>query len=122
MSWFRQLRGYLGWGTERRQAERFDMPGHCFVVIEGNQYPLRNWSATGFLASPYDGDLTVDKTFSVGISVRQDNFDFIVDAEAVVVRRDDAGLAARIVSVSPERRRQIDDLFSQFTMWLKVNR
>ncbi len=119
LDWFRRARER---SAERRRAPRVAMPGHCFVVIEGNQYPLRNWSATGFFASPYDGELAVDRKFNVGISVRQDNFDFVVDAEAVVVRRDADGLAGRIISVAPERKRQIEDFFSQYTMWLKVTR
>jgi hypothetical protein len=120
--WARRL---VLWGAklaERRRAPRVDLPGHCFVVIEGNQYPLRNWSATGFFAAAYAGELTVDRTFNVGISVRQDNFDFVFDAEAVVVRRDAGGIAGRIVDVTPEIRRQIDEFFSQYTMWVRVNR
>ncbi|MBI1774264.1 MAG: PilZ domain-containing protein [Proteobacteria bacterium] len=109
-------------GADRRQALRVDTPAHCFVVIEGRQYPLRNWSAIGFLASPYEGELAENGTFEVAISVRQDVFDFIVDARAIVVRKDAAGLAAKIVSVAPEVMRQIEAYFSHHALWVKVNR
>ena len=116
------IRQALEWAlrlAERRRSPRMDMPAHCFVVIEGNQYPLRNWSATGFYASPYKGELTVDRTFNVGISVRHESFDFIVDAEAVVVRREEDGIAGKIVRVAPEFRRQIDEFFIHNAMWVR---
>ncbi|SRR5258708_5989025 len=119
------VKGWLGEGAklfDRRGAPRVEVSPECFAAIDGRKFSLRNLSATGFLASPYDGDLKENRSFTVRIGIKQDHHSFMVDARAVVVRRDAGGLAARFMSMSGESQRQLDDYFNYCTMWLRVNR
>ena len=107
---------------ERRGVERVDTPIECFVTIDGRQHPLKNWSATGFLAGPYDGDLKENRGITVRIAIRHEQHDFVLDARAVVVRRDAGGLAARFIAIPPQSQKLMDDYFSHFLVWLRVTR
>jgi hypothetical protein len=120
-----QVRGWLETGAklfDRRGAPRIDMPPECFVIAEGGRYPLKNWSRSGFLAAPYDGELRENRSFTVRVAIRHEHYDFVVDARAVAVRRDAAGLAARFVSMAPASRQLIDDYFSHYALWVQVTR
>jgi hypothetical protein len=120
-----QVKEWLGTGSklfERRGALRVETPPECVVFIEGRTHALRNWSASGFLASPYDGGLKENRGFMVRVAIRHDHHDFVFDARAVAVRRDAGGLAARFVAVSEQNQRLIDDYFNHFALWVSVTR
>jgi hypothetical protein len=98
---------------DRRGAPRVEPPPDCAIVaIEGAAFPLKNWSATGFVADPYRGRLAVGQKCVVSITVRQEPFDIAFAAEALVVRRGAAGLAARFVFPPPDNKGQIDAYFT----------
>ena len=120
-----QVRGWLEGGAklfDRRRAPRIETPPECFVVIDGRQYGLRNWSSSGLLVSPYDGDLKENRGFAVRIAIRQEPYNFVIDARAIVVRRDAGGLAARFITMSAQHRQLLDDYFNTYALWVKVNR
>ena len=83
---------------DRRREAREDVPGWT-VRIDGETFPLKDWSAMGFLASAYTDDKMagdkVDVTFSVPAAT---GFEF--SAQAVVVRIDKKSqeLAAEFVT------------------------
>ena len=108
--------------TARRNEPRHDMPADCSVAIEGNTYPLRNLSPTGFLASGYKGALAANDAFTAQISVRDAGFAFEVEAKAVVKRVDEVGLAAKIVVAGRQDRQQIDAYFGHHYPWLAERR
>ncbi len=99
-------------GANRRQAPRVDTPPQCAVYFDGKAYPLKNWSALGFLAGPYDGGLIVRQRCKLTIHVRQDHFDIEFDAEAIIVRKDAGGLAGRFIFLPPDKKRQIEAYFA----------
>jgi hypothetical protein len=101
-----------GAADERRQSPRVAVPPECQIRIGTKSYPLRNWSTSGFIAGPYDGDLGVKQRFKLTVAVRQDHFNIEFDAEAVVVRIDASGLAARFVFLPPAQKRQIEAYFA----------
>ena len=87
----------------------------------GHAHPLKNWSATGFLASPYDGEVTEKEAFAVHIEVRQDNQVLEIDARAIAVRRDSAGLASAFTSMSTKDRQRLDMHFDCYGLWRRLN-
>ena len=101
-------------GANRRQAPRIDTPPECAVFFDGQRYPLKNWSTLGFLAGPYDGGLIIKQRCKLKVHVRQGQFDIAFDAEAIIVRRDAAGIAGRFIFLPPEKKRQIEAYFAFF--------
>src|SRR5258708_39825195 len=101
-------------GANRRQAPRIDTPPECAVFFDGQRYPLRNWSALGFLAGPYDGGLIAKQRCKLKVHVRQDHFDIAFDAEAVIVRVDAVAIAGRFIFLPPDKKRQIEAYFAHY--------
>jgi hypothetical protein len=98
---------------ERRRSPRIEAPPDCAVVsVNGVSYALKNWSATGFLAAPYDGNVAVGQKCIVNIRVRQEHFDIAFAAEALVVRRGAGELAGRFVFLSPNDKGKIEAYFA----------
>jgi hypothetical protein len=108
--------------TSRRRNPRRDMPAGCFVVIDGKKLPLSNMSPGGFFASGYRGSLAESESFAAEIAIRDEGFEFAIEAKAAVVRIDTLGLAAKLVSMGREQRTQLDAYFSHFYPWLKERR
>jgi hypothetical protein len=102
--------------TDRRTQQRIEPPSDCGLVsVEGVPYPLRNWSAQGFLANPYNGQLAVGDKCIVNIHVRQEPFDIAFAAEAVIVRKAAGELAGRFVFLPPEGKGLMDAYFAYHT-------
>jgi hypothetical protein len=114
---FSGLKRFLGGNEEKegRQAPRVQPSGICHVTIDGKQIPLKNWSAVGILAAPYSGSLVPKQRFRLAVKVKQDHFDFDFDAEAIVVRIDQSGIAARFVFLNPALKKRIDEYFAYYT-------
>ncbi len=106
---------------ERRGAPRIEAPTSSTVTIKGRAHPLKNWSATGFLASPYDGEVTEKEPLSVHIEIQQDHESFGIDARAIAVRHDSAGLAATFTSMSTKDRQRLDAHFDCYGLWRRLN-
>jgi hypothetical protein len=101
--------------SDRRQAPRIAAPPNCAVLsVDGAPYPLKNWSVTGFLADPYEGNLAVGQKCFVNIHVRQDPFDIAFAAEVVIVRKKERELAGRFVFLPSDNRGQIEAYFAYF--------
>jgi hypothetical protein len=103
-------------GPERRTEPRIETPSDCGQVsVGGVPYPLRNWSAQGFLAIPYTGNLGVGDKCVVNIHVQQEPFDIAFAAEAVIVRKSAGELAGRFVFLPPEGKGLMDAYFAYHT-------
>ena len=100
--------------AEKRSAPRVPTPAECVVRIDSKTYPLRNWSTVGFLAGPYDGQARVKQRLKLSVRVRQDHFDIAFDAEAIVVRIDQTGIAGRFIFLPPDKQRQIEAYFAYY--------
>ena len=102
-------------GADRREDPRVEAPPDCAVLsVDGAPYPLKNWSARGFLAEPYDGNLSVGEKCVVNIHVRQEPFDIAFAAEVVIVRKGAGELAGRFVFLPLDNKGQIDAYFAFF--------
>lgn len=100
---------------DRRREPRVEAPPNCAILsVDGAPYPLKNWSATGFLADPYEGNLTVGQKCIVNIHVRQDPFDIAFAAEVVIVRKGAGELAGRFTFLPADNRGQIESYFAFF--------
>ena len=98
---------------DRRGAPRIAPPPDCAVVtVEGAPYPLKNWSATGFLAEPYQGKLDVGQKCVINIQVRQNPFNIAFGAEALIVRKGARELAGRFIFLPPDDKGQIEAYFA----------
>lgn len=79
--------------------------GDSYVRIGGRDYPLRNWTESGFLAGPFDGALVPGQRAKVKLVVRdwhdRDGPLRIDNLDVQVLRTDRYGLAARFYR--PER-------------------
>jgi hypothetical protein len=101
--------------AERRQEPRVSAPRNCAVLsVDGTPYELKNWSQTGFLADPYEGNLAVGQKCVVNIHVRQDPFDIAFAAEVVIVRKGAGELAGRFVFLPSDNKGQIEAYFTYF--------
>ena len=107
---------------DRRAAPRMEVPAASTVTIKGRAYPLKNLSATGFLASPYEGELMEREAFPIHMEVGQGEDGFTVHARAIMVRQDSAGLAAAFTSMSTKDRQRLDAYFDCYGLWRRLNK
>jgi hypothetical protein len=54
--------------SEKRSEPRVEV-NRATIHLEGRAYPLKNWSAHGFLAASYAGELKAGDEVEVGIAV-----------------------------------------------------
>jgi len=100
---------------DRRSEPRIEAPPSCAVLsVDGTPYPLKNWSTTGFLAEPYEGNLAVGQRCLVNIHVRQEPFDIAFAAEVVIVRKEAGALAGRFTFLPTDGKGQIEAYFAYF--------
>ncbi len=100
-------------GSDRRRGLRVEAPQDTAVItLDGASYPIRNWSAHGFLAGAYSGPRAVGDKCRVGIDIRQDPFAIVFSVDVVIVRREGTDLAGRFMSLSPEGKAQVDAYFA----------
>lgn len=101
--------------ADRRREPRVTAPPNCAVLsVDGAPYSLKNWSATGFLADPYEGNLAVGQKCVVNIHVRQNPFDIAFAAEVVIVRKGEGELAGRFLFLPLDSKSRIDSYFAYF--------
>lgn len=74
-------------GIENRREPREDVEDG-WVEVRGNTYPLKNWSARGFLAGPCDVDVRVASRLDVKVSVPVNDERLEFEARGMVVRCD----------------------------------
>ncbi|MBM3546084.1 MAG: hypothetical protein FJX54_03965 [Alphaproteobacteria bacterium] len=100
----------------RRRDPRVEVPQNTAILsVDGAPYPLKNWSAWGFLAGSYSGNREVGDKCLVNISVKQDPFAIAFAAEVVIVRKESGDLAGRFVFLPPENMAQIEAYFAYHT-------
>jgi hypothetical protein len=79
---------------DRRREPREEVPG-WLVWIEGKTYPVKNWSESGFLATPCAYDTAVGEVLDLTFSVPADTrFEFSCQATVVRVDPESQELAA----------------------------
>ena len=74
---------------ERRREGRERVAGGT-VEIDGQRYPVDNWSYTGFLAGPYAGPRKAGERVDVRFTVEADGQGFEFACQATMVRVDPA--------------------------------
>jgi hypothetical protein len=113
MGFLKQLFRPRPTGPDQRRALRVEAPQNSATLsVDGAPYPLKNWSAHGFLASPYSGNRAVGDKCLVNINVMQDPFAITFAAEVVIVRREGSDLAGRFVFLPQENIEQIEAYFA----------
>ena len=102
---------------ERRREER-EQVRDATVGIMGQTYPLKNWSATGFLAGPCDLALDEGQEVSISFSVPLDQgrLEFRCQALVVEASPETGELSAMFVMLDREARDKIDRHFEVFPM------
>ena len=73
--------------TERRREHRENVPGGT-VEIDGQSYPVENWSYTGFLAGSYEGTRKAGDRVDIRFTVETGGQDFAFSCKAMMVRVD----------------------------------
>jgi hypothetical protein len=100
---------------EQRRAARVDPPpDSALLSIAGVAYPLKNWSAGGFLAEAPGLAIAVGQRCIVNIQVRQNPFEIGFAAEVEIVRKSEGEVAGRFVFLSPDNKEQIEAYFTYF--------
>lgn len=93
---------------DAREHER--APGHgARVTIDRKSYVVDNLSASGFRIQPYDGDLIPRQQFSFRFHLVLNGESYEFPARGLVVRIDDAGLAAKYQKPQPYYRHILDE-------------
>ncbi len=73
--------------SDRRRARREDVRLGT-VEIGGRAYPVRNWSSTGFLAVPYDGEHSEGDSVDIHFEVQLSANTIAFFCKAILVRVD----------------------------------
>lgn len=97
--------------TERRSAERVDATAGCRVKIDSQEYPLVNWSLSGFLINNFDGGLIAKQKVYVRIYINEAGFKFDFPAEAVVTRISGGQLGARFLPLNKGFKAKVQKYF-----------
>ncbi len=102
---------------ERRREEREEV-SEGTVSIFGDPYPLKNWSATGFLAGACDLGLEEGKEVSIAMSVPLDDerLEFRCQALVVEVNAEARELSAMFMMLDAGARAKIDRHFGVFPL------
>jgi len=113
---FAALRKLVG-AEERRAAPRVETTG-WFARIDRREFPIANISASGFLVSPYQGDLIKHQKFYLTLVIPADAsvpdskpVEFKVDAR--VARVGPFGLGAYFLDAHPNVRMAIEVYLQQ---------
>jgi len=109
---------FSGRGKRERRRETREPVGGATVGIMGQTYPVKNWSATGFLAGPCDLALDEEQEVSISFSVPLDQGRLEFRCQALVVKAspETQELSAMFVMLDPEARDKIDRHFGVFPM------
>lgn len=100
-------------GADRRRGLRVEAPQESAnISVDGVPYPLKNWSAHGFLAGSYSGPRLVGDKCLVNINIRQNPFVIAFAAEVLIVRREGNDIAGRFVFLPPENMAQVEAYFT----------
>jgi hypothetical protein len=113
---FKQIKNFFteDSGTNRRKAPRVDARGEASVIIDGKTYRLKNWSTQGILVGPYNGGLIAKQRSRVTIKLKDDKFNIDFDADVLVMRVDDEGLACRFFLLHPGQKKQIQEYLDYY--------
>lgn len=106
------LKRMMGGGDKQEaRAPRVPMVD-ASVSIDRKVYPLQNWSLSGFLLSPYEGDLVPKQRVYLELLFKDGEKEVSFATDAIVVRVDGGGLAARFPpDIRPDARRAIENYF-----------
>jgi len=98
--------------AERRREKR---AGNIEGVIQlnGESFPLADWSSSGFLASSYSGNLSPGDRVPIRVCVVLEDVENFFDCKAIVVRIDEEAqqIAGAFVEMDVEDRLAISLLF-----------
>jgi hypothetical protein len=97
---------------DRRRAPRIELKQGT-AKVDSKTFPLKNLSTTGFLLTPYQGDLIAHQRVYLTLLLPIDGAerDFLTDAQ--VVRLDANTLAGRFNNLRPDARRTIERLLAK---------
>ena len=82
------LRNHLGATDKSRRREPREDVDDGSVEIDGHAYPVKNWSARGFMAKPCDVDYNIADQLDVKIAIRFPIEKIEFGCRAIVVRID----------------------------------
>ena len=82
------LGNHLGATEKNRRRERREEVDNGWVEIDGRTYPVKNWSAHGFMVRPCDVDCNVADKLDVKIVIRFAIEKIEFSCSAIVVRID----------------------------------
>ncbi len=101
---------------ERRQGVREELTfGDAF--IDGSQYPMRNWSATGYCIGPTTFEPRIGSRYQTTFRLPLAGGELEFECQILVVRVDaDSGvIAGKFQKIDPKTRQIIDDHFNVLT-------
>ena len=96
--------------VERRGFMRLRPKGDAFVRIDGQDYPLHNWTPSGFYIRPYSGSLIAGQKATVAIVIRDlhdKDGEIRFNGRATVLRIGQDGLSARWWLLDPDQRQSL---------------
>ena len=104
---------------ERRHEGRERATGGT-VEIDGQNYPVENWSYTGFLAGPYAGPRKAGERVDVRFTVEADGQGFAFACQATMVRVDPASrkIVGAFVDMEAATRAKLARYFDQLSSQL----
>ena len=98
--------------ADRRSAARVDASAGCRVEIDSQEYPLVNWSLSGFLINNFDGALIAKQKVYVRIFINEAGFKFDFPAEAVVTRVGNGQLGAMFLPLNKGFKAKVQKYFA----------
>jgi hypothetical protein len=105
--------------AERRRLPRIEVKG-ATAKIDSKSFPLKNLSISGFLLSPYDGDLVARQRVYLTLMLKIDGQDQDYLTDAVIVRLGTGGLAGRFNDLRKDARRAIERLLTLYQTGVPV--
>ena len=99
--------------ADRRRLPRVEVKEGA-VKIDSKTFPLKNISMTGFLLTPYQGDLVARQRVYLTLMLKVDGKDVDFPTDALIVRIGPSGLAGRFFDLRKDARRAIERLMALY--------
>jgi hypothetical protein len=97
-------------GKNQRKEPRVPV-ANSYLIVGGQELPLRNWSFSGFLAGPYDGELAIGAEFALSLRLSCDQGNAEIRGRGKLIRNDEAGIAGTWALEKPSKQ---DEMLLRF--------